>query len=99
MVSLKSPISPSSTRSWTRQSNALRRSNASSWRQSRKNADASKGGYFQSQLIRFKDSLGQKLGGWQKLYANAVAGTPRDLHAWQDLNGTKHLAVGTTTQL
>jgi hypothetical protein len=52
-----------------------------------------------SQFIRYKDSLIQKLGGWQKLYANAVAGTPRDLHAWQDLNSTKHLAVGTTTQL
>src|SRR5438445_2817572 len=52
-----------------------------------------------SQLIRYKDSLIQKLGGWQKFYSNAVAGTPRDLHAWQDLNGVDHLAVGTTTQL
>lgn len=56
-------------------------------------------GYSQSQLIRFKDGLAQKLGGWQKFYANAVSGTPRDLHAWQDLNGVNHLAVGTTTQL
>jgi hypothetical protein len=56
-------------------------------------------GVSQSQYIRYKDSLIQKLGGWIKLYANAVSGTPRDLHAWQDLNGTKHLAVGTTTQL
>lgn len=53
----------------------------------------------QSQLIRFKDQLAQKLGGWQKFYPFAVDGTPRDLHAWQDLNADDHLAVGTTTQL
>lgn len=56
-------------------------------------------GYSSSQLIRFKDGLSQKLGGWQKFYSFAVSGVPRDLHAWQDLNGTDHLAVGTTTQL
>lgn len=52
-----------------------------------------------SQLIRFKDSLAQKLGGWSRFYQNNVAGVPRDLHAWQDLNQAEHLAVGTTTQL
>lgn len=56
-------------------------------------------GYSQSSLIRFKDSLAQKYGGWQKFYSYAVSGTPRDLHAWQDLNNNQHLAVGTTTQL
>lgn len=56
-------------------------------------------GVSQSQLIRFKDGLAQKLGGWNKFYPFAVAGTPRDLHAWQDLNGANHLSVGTTTQL
>lgn len=55
--------------------------------------------YSQSQLIRFKDSLGQKYGGWQKFYPLTVSGVPRDLHAWEDLNSTTHLAVGTTTEL
>ena len=55
--------------------------------------------YSQSQLIRFKDGLAQKYGGWQKFYANAISGVPRDLHAWEDLNQTAHLAVGSTTQL
>jgi len=53
-------------------------------------------GYSQSQLIRFRDSLAQKYGGWQRFYPFALAGIPRDMHAWQDLNGTNHLAVGTT---
>lgn len=56
-------------------------------------------GISQSQLIRFKDSLAQKLGGWTKFYPFAVSGVPRDLHAWQDLNQVNHLSVGTTTQL
>jgi hypothetical protein len=56
-------------------------------------------GYSQSQLIRFKDGLAQKYGGWQKFYPTAVGGVPRDLHAWEDLNNSTHLAVGTTTQL
>src|ERR1035437_371309 len=52
-----------------------------------------------SSLIRFRDSLVQKYGGWAKFYSFSVPGTPRDLHAWKDLNNLAHLAVGTTTQL
>ena len=54
-------------------------------------------GISQSQLIRFRDSLVQKYGGWEKFYPFALSGIPRDLHAWQDLNAVDHLAVGTTT--
>lgn len=56
-------------------------------------------GYSQTQLGRFKDSLFQKLGGWNRFYPFNVSGTPRALHPWQDLNENAHLAVGTTTQL
>ena len=56
-------------------------------------------GISQSSLVRFKDSLVQKYGGWEKFYAFQVNGTPRDMHAWQDLNQLDHLSVGTTTQL
>jgi hypothetical protein len=53
----------------------------------------------QSQLIRFKDGLAQKYGGWQRYYPNALSGTPRDMHAWEDLNEDLHLSVGTTSEL
>jgi hypothetical protein len=56
-------------------------------------------GFQSSTLIRFRDALVQKYGGWSRFYPNAVAGVPRELHAWEDLNSTSHLAVGTTTQL
>lgn len=56
-------------------------------------------GISSSQLIRFRESLVQKIGGWQKFYAFNIAGVPRDFHAWQDLNGARHLLAGTTTSL
>lgn len=56
-------------------------------------------GYSSSQLIRWRDGLAQKYGGWEAFYPLAVAGVPRDLHAWQDLNQTNRLAIATTAQL
>ena len=56
-------------------------------------------GISSSQLIRFRESLVQKLGGWQKFYSFSIAGVPRDFHAWQDLNGAQHLLAGTTSSL
>lgn len=56
-------------------------------------------GISQSQLVRFREGLVQKIGGWQRFYAFNVAGVPRDLHAWQDLNGATHLLAGTTSSL
>ena len=56
-------------------------------------------GYAESSLIRFRDGLAQKMGGWEKFYPLAVGGVPKDLHAWQDLNQVNRLALGTTSQL
>jgi hypothetical protein len=56
-------------------------------------------GYTDSQLIRFKSGLAQKLGGWEKYYPHNVGGSPRAVHAWQDLLGDKQLAIGTTSAL
>lgn len=56
-------------------------------------------GYSESALIRFKNALAQKLGGWVKFYAFAVGGIPRALQAWQDFNEVDRLAVGSTTIL
>lgn len=56
-------------------------------------------GYSASQLIRWRDGLAQKMGGWEKFYSLPVGGVPRELHAWQDLNQVDRLAIGTTTQL
>src|ERR1700688_3876692 len=56
-------------------------------------------GVNQSALIRYKDSLIQKLGGWTPYYPFTVTTVPRDLHGWDDLNNLGHLAVGATNAL
>ena len=56
-------------------------------------------GYVNASGIRFKDGLAQKLGGFEKYYPFTLSGTPKALHAWQDLNDNGYLAVGTTTIL
>ena len=53
-------------------------------------------GIFRSALIRFRDSLVQKLGGWAKFFPFPISGVPRDLHAWKDLNQRNWLAIGTS---
>lgn len=56
-------------------------------------------GYSESRLIRYRNGLAQKVGGWEKFYPFAVGGIPRAMHAWQDLNEDDHLLVGSTTIL
>ncbi|KKN55460.1 hypothetical protein LCGC14_0582300 [marine sediment metagenome] len=52
-------------------------------------------------LIRFKNSLCQSLGGWKKktLTGDAILGVPRSAHDWSALDATKYLAVGTEKRL
>lgn len=52
-----------------------------------------------SQLIRFKDSMVQKLGGWSHLTATPVIGTATGMHAWADLNENIYLSIGTDQRL
>lgn len=56
-------------------------------------------GYSVSNLIRFRNGLAEKLGGWEAYYPFAVGGVPKALHAWQDVNDVEYLAVGSTTAL
>ena len=53
----------------------------------------------QSNLIRFRSGLPEKLGGWTRYYPFAVGGVPKALHPWLDANENQYLAVGTTTLL
>ena len=53
------------------------------------------GGWFNSNLVRFKAGRPQKIGGWRKDSLNTFLGTCRALHAWILLAGTKLLGLGT----
>lgn len=52
-----------------------------------------------SQLIRFRAGLPEKLGGWAHLNPVPLVGTGRGMHAWADLNGLPYIAVGTEQRL
>ena len=56
-------------------------------------------GYSLSNLIRFRNGLAEKLGGWTADVNFAVGGVPKCLSAWQDLNANQYLGVGSTTVL
>lgn len=46
-------------------------------------------------FVRFRYGEPEKIGGWQQLTANTIAGVARDLHNWADLDGNKYLAIAT----
>jgi len=54
------------------------------------------GGWFDSNLIRFRKGLPEKIGGWAKNTTDTFKSTARALHAWVDLELTKYLGLGTT---
>ena len=59
-------------------------------------AYSNEGGWFNSNLVRFRKGLPEKIGGWVKASPNSFKASGRALHAWVDLNGTKYLGLGTT---
>lgn len=52
-----------------------------------------------SQLIRYKDGLIQKYGGWSQYYSLTLDSTIREIHGWQGGTGAQYLAVGATASL
>ena len=57
---------------------------------------SNEGGWFDSNLVRFRQGLPEKFGGWEKDSLSTFLGTCRALHPWVSLGGTKYLGLGTT---
>ena len=55
------------------------------------------GGWFDSDFIRFRNGLPEKVGGWTKVYADqaVLIGKCRKLYDWSDLVGNRYLACPT----
>ena len=53
------------------------------------------GGWFDSNKVRFRSALPEKIGGWIKYASNSFLGTCRSLFTFIDLSGNKYLGVGT----
>lgn len=58
---------------------------------------ANTGGWFDSDFIRFRNGLPEKIGGWTKIYANQtpLIGVCRKLYDWSDLTNKAYLACPT----
>jgi len=54
---------------------------------------ANESGWFNGNLVRWKNGLLEKVGGWLRLFSSACAGTVRALHAWEDLTATNDLLI------
>jgi hypothetical protein len=57
------------------------------------------GSYVDSDNIRFRYGLPEKIGGWQKTTDNRLIGVARDAHHWVALDGTRLAALGTDKKL
>ena len=55
--------------------------------------------WVQSQLIRFKDGMLQKLGGWAQLIAQPLIGVCRGMFTWEDFAAVNWLILGTEQRL
>ena len=59
-------------------------------------AYSNEGGWFDSNLVRFRKGLPEKIGGWTKATGTTFQSTGRALHAWVDNDGTRFIGLGTT---
>ena len=57
------------------------------------------GGYTDSDNVRFRYGLPEKIGGWEQTQSNTLIGVARDAHHWVALDGTRLAALGTDKKL
>jgi hypothetical protein len=51
--------------------------------------------WIDSDNVRFRYGLPEKVGGWSSLISDTITGVTRKLHAFVDLNGNRYVAIGT----
>lgn len=58
------------------------------------------GGWFDSDFVRFRNGLPEKIGGWTKVYSDqtALVGKCRKMYDWSSLVGTDYLAIPTNVK-
>ena len=57
------------------------------------------GRWTDSDMVRFRYGLPEKIGGWIKLINSTLVGVARDMHAWTSLDGVRYTAIGTDRKL
>jgi hypothetical protein len=62
-------------------------------------ATAAESQWIDGDFVRFRYGNPEKIGGWQELVDNTLAGPARDQLTWTDLEGRKYAAIGTSKLL
>ena len=62
-------------------------------------AYTAEGGWYDGNLVRFRQGHPEKIGGWEKDSDNYYEGSGRAMHPWINLEGTKYLGLGTRYKL
>ena len=59
------------------------------------------GGWIDSDYIRFRYGLPEKIGGWSSFGETAVnfVGAPSEVFTWNDLDGSPYIVVGTNKKV
>ena len=57
------------------------------------------GRWTDSDFVRFRYGLPEKIGGWIYLINDTLIGVARDVHAWTSLDGVRYTAIGTDRKL
>ena len=56
---------------------------------------SSETGWYESDKIRFRQGMPEKIGGWERISDNTFLGTARSLHCWRTLDNSILTGVGT----
>ena len=56
---------------------------------------AAEGQWIDGDFIRFRYGYPEKIGGWEQILPQTLAGVARSQHTWTDLDGNKYAAIGT----
>lgn len=57
------------------------------------------GGWYDSDKVRFRNGLPEKIGGWQKFLNDQFLGVARDITRWASLNSTIYTAIATNIKV
>jgi hypothetical protein len=60
---------------------------------------ASEGGWFDTQLVRFRSGYPEKFGGWTVSNLNAYTDTARSIFSWSTTDGSSLLGIGTNSRV
>ena len=56
---------------------------------------STEGGWNDSDKVRFRKGLPEKIGGWQRLSSNTFLGIARSIHTWRTLASKLYIGIGT----